>query len=99
MRVADGMRRQDERSSIQPSQPSHNVLRLIIPDRGCVRLRREPARVIPLYPRRDFDTRRGTLLSLACIAMMFAVALVVLAITLRSGTIRPSDLFVARPWW
>ena len=72
-------------------------MRLIIPERGCVHLQREPARVIPLYPRRDVVTRRQILLSLAGIAMMFALALVALAIALRLGTIIPSDLFVARP--
>ena len=99
MRAAGVRRRHDERTSTQTSHPSDNVLRLIIPDRGCVHLRPEPARVIPLCPRRDVGTRRGPLLPLAGIAMMLAVALVALAITLRSGTILPSDLFVVRPWW
>jgi hypothetical protein len=98
MKVADVMSLviHHGRTSIRPPA---NVLRLTIPRRGRVQLRREPARVIPLRPRRDVGEWRESVLALAGIALMFAVAMVSLAICLRTARGLAIDPFVRGPLW
>ena len=77
------------------NRPMGNVLPLVLPVDRAVCWRREPAKIIPLHPRRRRRrVSRAIALSLGAVVVALAVAASVLLLRLESDLIKE-----AGPWW